>query len=41
MQTMRLREGISVTLRKMTLLLNQKNMKYTEQRTTRKMKSFL
>jgi len=41
MQTTKFREEISVSLRKMTLLLNRKNMKYTRQRPTGRAMSFL
>jgi hypothetical protein len=41
MKTMKFREVTSVSLRKMTLLLNRKNMKYTRQRPTGKAMSFL
>ena len=41
MQTMKFREVISVSLRKMTLLLNRKSMKSTRQRLTGKAMSSL
>ncbi len=38
---MKLSEGTSVSLQKMTLLLNRKSMKYSNRKTTRKVTSFM